>query len=357
MNDLDPRRRFTGAQRAALFVSADGRCTACRAALTDGFHADHDVPHSAAGRTDVLNGAALCPDCNLRKAARMPSSSAFPARPGVGPVPSDFRLRDWQLRCLRTLDEHRGQSALINAVPGGGKTVPAIVHARRLLQEGVVTRVVIVAPTTHLVRQWAGAAARLGVQVDPDWSGVAEPRDFHGIAITYHRLTSGAVSLRHGCREPTLVIADEPHHLGENKAWADGFAEAFEPATTRLLLSGTPFRSDGLRIPGVGYDSDGQAVADVTYSYAEAIHDAVCRAVTFVPFDGQLRWMSENTVIEADFGTALSPKEASRRYRTAIDARMSDGPRSMITAAHDQLIKVRKRHPNAGMLIICKRLV
>ena len=39
-------------------------------------------------------------------------------------------------------------------------------------------------------------------------------------------------------------------------------------------------------IPGVRYDGEGVAVADVAYTYADAVRDGICRPVTFIPYDG-----------------------------------------------------------------------
>ena len=79
-----------------------------------------------------------------------------------------------------------------------------------------------------------------------------------------------------GAAPRTLVIADEAHHLGEELAWGEAFATAFAAARSWLLLSGTPFRSDATPIPGVSYDAEGMAGADVSYTYAEAGGSMVC---------------------------------------------------------------------------------
>jgi hypothetical protein len=55
---LDPRRRFTSAQRTALYLHADGRCERCGRDLDGSFDADHLIPHSRGGRTEMVNGAA-----------------------------------------------------------------------------------------------------------------------------------------------------------------------------------------------------------------------------------------------------------------------------------------------------------
>ena len=54
-------------------------------------------------------------------------------------------------------------------------------------------------------------------------------------------------------RFKTLVILDEIHHAGDALSWGEGVREAFDPATRRLALTGTPFRSDINPIPFVTY--------------------------------------------------------------------------------------------------------
>ena len=100
-----------------------------------------------------------------------------------------------------------------------------------------------------------------------------------------------------------LVIADEAHHLGEDLAWGEAFSRAFGGCARWLLLSGTPFRSDTTPIPGVRYDAHGLAEPDISYSYADAVLDGICRPVCFVAYDGTLSWRSGDDVIESSFET------------------------------------------------------
>ena len=262
-------------------------------------------------------------------------------------------LRTWQERALERMSAWDAGSFLLSAAPGAGKTIPSLVFARRLLDAGVVTRVHVVCPTTPLTRQWAEAAGRLGVQLTPDAEELLPPRDFHGVAVTYARAASSAARWAKQCGERTLVIADEAHHLGEELAWGEGFARAFGATRRWLLLSGTPFRSDGSPIAGVRYD-DGVAVPDVSYSYADAVRDGICRPVVFVPYDGTLSWQSGDDVIESSFAdVALNGREASRRYRTAISTELADGLPRILRAAHERLEEVRAGgHRDAGGLVV-----
>jgi len=244
-------------------------------------------------------------------------------------------------------------SFLVNAAPGAGKTRPSLEFARRALASGAARRVVIVCPTGPLTRQWAEAAAALGVHVVPDSDELVPPRDFQGIAVTYARVAAAGLRWARDCTADTLVIADEAHHLGEELAWGQGFSAAFGRAQRWLLLSGTPFRSDATPIPGVQYDSEGLAEPDISYGYADAVRDGVCRPVGFIAYDGTLSWRSGDDVIEAGFDTVLTGREASRRYRTAISTELPDGLPRILREAHAKLLGVRMGgHKDAGGLVI-----
>src|SRR3954464_8324156 len=241
---------------------------------------------------------------------------------------------------------------LVSAAPGAGKTRPALELARTLLRERTVQRVAVVCPTTPLTRQWAAAAARLGVHLAPDAAALRPPRDFQGVAVTYARVASVAERWARQCSPGTLVIADEAHHLGEDLAWGTGFGRAFGGAARWLLLSGTPFRSDAAPIPGVHYD-EGVAVPDVSYTYADAVREGICRPVTFIPYDGVLQWRSGDDVVEASFEDALAGREAGRRYRTAISVELPDGLPKILATAHAKLDEVRASgHRDAGGLVV-----
>jgi superfamily II DNA or RNA helicase len=170
---------------------------------------------------------------------------------------------------------------LLAAAPGAGKTRPALEFARRELAAGAIDAVAVVCPTSPLTRQWARAANELGLDLVPDAKS-SPPSGFNGVSVTYARVARAPKRWRRTAGPRTLVIADEAHHLGEELAWGEGFATAFGASQRWLLLSGTPFRSDATPIPGVSYDADGLAEPDISYTYADAVLDGICRPVCFV---------------------------------------------------------------------------
>jgi superfamily II DNA or RNA helicase len=251
------------------------------------------------------------------------------------------------------MDNWERGSFLLSAAPGAGKTRPALELARRQLASRTAGSVVVACPTAPLTRQWARAASRLGVELAVDASSPRPPAGFDGVAATYARIAKARGRWERSVGPQTLVIADEAHHLGEDLAWGEAFSRALGRCDRWLLLSGTPFRSDATPIPGVRYDSVGLAEPDVSYSYANAVSDGICRPVVFVAYDGTLSWRSGDDVIESSFETVLSGREASRRYRTAISTELPDGLPRILREADAKLRTIRREgHRDAGGLVI-----
>jgi superfamily II DNA or RNA helicase len=274
---------------------------------------------------------------------------ALPAWPAGRP------LREWQRTAVDAVLAHEGNSFLASATPAAGKTTFGLHVAHRMLAEGRVARVAVIAPTTHICRQWALDAARYGIDLEPNRPNAAgpEPRDRHGVAVTYATLAAGpGVHKKRCAAAPTLLIADEPHHMGELAAWGRSTLAAFERARFRLLLSGTPFRSDNTPIPWVGYDADGVSRADFSYGYTDALIDSVCRPVTFHTYGGEMEWMSDGRRRRADFSVGLPAAEAARRLRTALDPD-GDWVDHVLRDAHSELVSLRAGdHPEAGGLVV-----
>src|SRR3954454_21837594 len=273
----------------------------------------------------------------------------------IPPWPDARPLRAWQREAAEAVFSHPGDAFLASATPAAGKTTFGLRVAHRMLEEGRVGRVAVIAPTTHICRQWAADAARYGIDLEPNRPNGAgpEPRARHGVAVTYATLAAGPAIHRRRCAEsPTLLIADEPHHMGEQASWGRSTLDAFASARFRLLLSGTPFRSDNTPIPWVGYDDDGVSSTDFAYGYTEALIDGVCRPVTFHTYDGDMEWVSDGRRRRADFTVALPSAEAARRLRTALDPD-GDWVAHVLSDAHRQLVDLRAgEHPDAGGLVI-----
>lgn len=246
------------------------------------------------------------------------------------------------------------------ATPGAGKTTFALRLATELLTDRTVDQVTVVAPTEHLKHQWSAAAARLGIQLDSNFSNSTggTSGDFHGVVVTYAQVASHP--FKHRVRTEnrrTLVILDEIHHAGDAKSWGDAVAEAFGDATRRLALTGTPFRSDDSQIPFVNYEPDEsgfpRSSADYTYGYSEALADGVVRPVVFLAYSGEAQWRdSAGEEYSARLGEPLSAEQTARAWRTALDP-AGDWMSKVLTAADTRLRQLRATGmPDAGGLVI-----
>lgn len=250
---------------------------------------------------------------------------------------------------------HSAASFLASATPAAGKTTFGLHIAHRMLRAGFVSRVVVAGPTTHICRQWAADAGRYGIDLEPNRpnSDGPESADFHGLAVTYQTIAAGPDAHRLAAeRRSTLLIADEPHHMGDQAAWGLQTRKAFDGARFRLLLSGTPFRSDNSAIPWVAYDEDGVSRADYVYGYPQALVDRVCRPIAFLPYDGEMEWLSDGRLRSADFDLVLPAVEAARRLRTAL---LPEGEwmGEVLRDGDARLSEVRADgHPDAGGLVI-----
>jgi superfamily II DNA or RNA helicase len=268
-------------------------------------------------------------------------------------------LRGWQRRALVKYLAGQARDFLAVATPGSGKTTFALRVAADLLAHRVVDHITVVVPTEHLKVQWAQAAQRHGLALDPRFSNTsaATSPEYHGVMVTYAQVASRPTLHRVRTEQRnTLVIFDEIHHGGDAKTWGDAIREAFSDATRRLALTGTPFRSDDSPIPFVTYTSGADGIqrseADHTYGYSEALADGVVRPVVFLAYSGEARWRdSAGEEHSARLGEPLSAEQTARAWRTALDPAGEWMP-AVIAAADQRLKQLREHVPDAGGMII-----
>ncbi len=291
-------------------------------------------------------------------------SPAFPQR---APWGTADRLRAWQVEALDAYFGAEGPDGVGNgprdflaaATPGAGKTTFALRLASELLRRRIVDRIVVVAPTAHLKTQWADAAARVSIRLDPAFANrhYAPARHYHGAAVTYAQVAAKPV-LHQRLTETarTLVILDEVHHGGDALSWGDGLREAYGRATRRLLLSGTPFRSDTAPIPFVEYAPDERGVrlsrTDYSYGYGRALADGVVRPVLFHVYSGEMRWRTRaGDEIDARLGQENTKDITSQAWRTALDPG-GEWMSAVLRSADRRLTDIRRDVPDAGGLVI-----
>lgn len=368
------RRTFNRRERAALIAVSDGLCEKCGTELPANWHADHVIPWSRGGATDVTNGQALCPTCNLTKGDTMPHSP-----------------RAWQARFISKYHAHTGKDFLCVACPGAGKTHASAYVAVDLLRDGVIDRVLVVVPTFTLRAQWAKTFAKHGILIDAEtmndrtdqrtprqWRGEREAQDSHAVqgwAITYSSLAANPTYHRIlNSRTRTLVILDEVHHLGDEGAWGKAAEEALGVCVRRLSLSGTPFRSDKSKIPFTTYYPQGHERAgwvrftddsklgpfpagfDYSYGVALAEKPSPVRPAVFEKFDGDVAWFDAKEF--KDRKVRLSQDKLAKDLRRKANRMVLDPAgqwlEAAISSADERLTAVRADgDPGAKGLVVC----
>ena len=414
-------RYFSAVQRTELFNRSGGHCQSCGVPITlSNFHADHITPWSKGGKTMLANGQALCRACNIKKSSTMQISYQMH-------LPAGWTLRSWQeefvnrflASAIQQINKPPAEinAFILHAFSGAGKSLAQCLVARTLLEQGYIDQVIFCVPSTLLREQMVDDAAKVGLNLN---GKRLDPSGYMGIVTTYSQL--GHVSketgkminaelLRKICAaKPTMVIADEMHHLGRGKNWGDAFEMAFDQhSVARLMTSGTPFRSDSSTLPWCRYSNKRIELSPPhAYSYGyglstwnskfSALGDRVVRDVVVHPWDGEVNFTvrrhehgemtDERTFthrltdnIDELYPDVFEPTDdpddepmklldnkrlrqdiKSKRRLAAIDCGTSAHPygtdyiRDQLIAANEQLIDIRRSHPWAGGLIVCNSI-
>jgi superfamily II DNA or RNA helicase len=245
---------------------------------------------------------------------------------------------------------------LVTATPGAGKTLMAMKAAKILHNEGLIDRIIVVVPNSEVKKQWRKTAANLGLDITADFKNENGrlPDDVDGAVATYAQVANGKDIWRKLSSKPhrSLVIFDEIHHCQDedNSAWGPSIRDAFDQVTRRLLLSGTPFRTDGNPIPFVKYDDSGRAISDGGISYKRAIIESVVRPVRFPIMDGEGNYLRGTSFISATASTVDKNQQAAL-MRTLYQEHES-WMTSLMTDADNELTRMRDEKPTAAGLIV-----
>ncbi len=282
---------------------------------------------------------------------------AYPERAAHGTAGT---LRAWQEEAIRLYLERNPRDFLASATPGAGKTTFALRLASILRANRTVEQIIVVAPTEHLKTQWADAAARAGIRLNPNYSNsdrLNYGSHYHGVVVTYAQIAMKPVQHRLLTEHAdTLVILDEVHHGGDALSWGEAIREAYGTAKRRLSLTGTPFRSDDATIPFLDYlpQPDGTKVSatDYDYGYGRALADGIVRPVIFMVYAGEMRWQtSAGEEMQARLGEGNTKDITSQAWRTALDP-AGQWIAKVLHAANRRLAEVRQQVPDAGGLVI-----
>jgi superfamily II DNA or RNA helicase len=351
------RRLFNLKEKFRLRWFFRDRCARCGSELGDDWQADHKTPWSKGGETKLYNAQPLCKKCNLQKGNRMERAD----------------LRIWQQEafeeCLKAINNGK-KDFLACASVGAGKTKLACEVARKFLEQGNERRgIIIVTNSRNLVQAWEGSGSEAGLNLKCAF-GNSEirqlPRDVDGYVFTYAALGQDPpIHEIQTASRPTMVIFDEIHHLEEgdektpSSVWCGAAQQAFGQAEFRLALSGTPFRSNGNRIPFIHYEAteiagEYQMIPDFNYPYGKAVADGICRRVSFHTYGGTIEYRIDAEEFRVTFDDDLDDIQKSRRLeffnKASVDNLLLG---DLFEQAASTLCSLRENaDPAAGGLII-----
>ena len=313
---MTERRRFSSRERAALYLAADGKCTNCGTELEPGWHADHVQAWSRDGQTDVINGQALCQACNLKKGNRVLYSDAFRARPFQREVINSV---------LDGMASGR-DTTIVQASPGSGKTLAYQAAATYAYREGLADLVAVFVPrivlaqqceTTWLHRQggqhaWRQSSSCSMPQPTGEDQARSQPASAHRARRDRRRIRHHVFGARVGPIYESgpstiagrfLLIADEAQFCGDGRMSAAGarragalISDLHGYAAHTLLLTGTPYRSDGQPSSWRTTTSQTRRASSARFSTTRrpttglASPKATCDASRRLIHDARIRW-------------------------------------------------------------------
>lgn len=309
-----------------------------------------------------------------------PPQRSQPGRSGsVGPV----QPRQWQAQLIallrRRLERPGSHDVLINAGPGAGKTLGALLGFERLQAEGRLQRLLVFCHRSSIASQWLAAAARLGVTLQ-EWQPGTDLQAqalnaTHGLLITYQAAGRNLEQLEQQLEQAGwgawMAIADEVHHLGmdpeepESTAWGHGFSRLSAGARLRLGLTGTPFRADNLAFCAArriqvrdGQDWVEQIAPDLSVEPRELIAAGDVRPLEFRFQDGWVDHGRQGELGDSERSPLSQEQRESWRARNLRRAiRLGDSSSialRLLLNARRRLEAVRREHPGAGGLVIAR---
>ena len=266
-------------KRTDLFLSTNGLCAECHKDLDVGWHSHHHIPWNKGGLTVPENLRPLCPKCNLRKGDKMPTMSAT-SYEQLEHFNEDFSKASKEVRvcqiggyncAIQKLVYEKSLSCSLFLPTGVGKS-----DVVRMISIGLTNRdfcpgTWVFSPSTDLRRQLKSDDVvkfldRAGktyvrspfIEVDaldtPRWRNDTVLESF----TTQFLVSNGNVNqfIQHAQMQKRktgncpVAIFDESHLFSTDNHWGTCATLMQEAGIPIILVTGTPYRTDKIRIPG-----------------------------------------------------------------------------------------------------------
>jgi superfamily II DNA or RNA helicase len=270
----------------------------------------------------------------------------------------------WQEDNLGHRRRSKDKDWLLYAVTGAGKTTAGLKMLKDDLETGTCKKIIIIAPTRPVCHQWVEDAwDKFKISLTLDWKPKNElVKDFQGAVITYAMMWQHCQALRAFItKNPTSVLHDEIHHLGEDMQHGEAAKISCEPAVKRIGMSASPFKNTWVQIPFVKYDARGMFIADYRLEYPQGLTLGIVRKLHFLTYDGPLDYTmaggrpgEEDRHIIADFQKELRSDEDRARLHAALDP-TGGFMEKMVHDMHKMNMQLRERDKYPwGNLMVCK---
>jgi superfamily II DNA or RNA helicase len=265
-----------------------------------------------------------------------------------------MKLRHWQSECIsKALEKYfiGSNHFLCLATPGAGKTVMASTLANRLLIEKRIDLVLCFSPSVIVSHDFQSA---LEIHTNSRMDGLLGSK---GRSLTYQAMLFLDDSFwKLFDTNRIFVIFDEIHHcagdsLGNANSWGQIIIQKIQGrANYTLALTGTPWRSDKIPIALSSYCQNQRIHCDYVYGLAQAVEDNVCRTPQITLIDNDRITVNHNNQIAhfSSFEDLL--KNSNCSYHNLIDNNEIIG--YFVDKSSNKLAQLRKKHPDAGGLIV-----
>jgi superfamily II DNA or RNA helicase len=337
------RRSFNQSERMALSRLAGGKCAICGKELPPDWEADHVIPRSLGGPTDILNGQALCPECNNKKgSSMMPWLDSF-FQETWGKSPRAFQTEAFRVHSIKASNRR-----VWSITPAGGKTMLGVACGKWHLDTGKSKRIVVVAPTVEVRDSWKSDFSAAGVNLAAEADKNVELESaYRGVVTTYASVCATPIYFKGVAGGNAYIIFDEIHHLEDQNGWGQKAKMAFDsPGNFILGLTGTLWRSRASEsIPFLKYDADGFIEAEFKYGYDQALADGIVRSISFPTWDTMddlTQYLKRGLLLEGSFDDSASQEQLSDTLRCATRPDLGFLPK-MIEAAHQRLMSPQLR--------------
>ena len=179
--------------------------------------------------------------------------------------PAGIDLREWQQNQCEAFTkkmEGAGGSGIFTVVaaPNSGKTFAAATNMAIARSQFGIEQFFYTSPNRLIRDQVIPDFEMFDIRLTSDVTNRKLLRfrldpELDGVSCTYAMVSKIPDLYRKYCSDkPSMLVADEFHHLGSELTWGSAFKHAFEFCKIKMLMSGTAFRSDGNTLPFVEFE-------------------------------------------------------------------------------------------------------